>query len=590
LKRLLFCLLVFFTLGVTPGQSQSCQSCVLVTDPSASQAFSAGNGAAVNLNNCGLHVDSSSSTALSVIGGATVKASSIQVVGGYSINNGGSATPTPVTGASVAADPFATIPAPAIGTCLSHPDYTQWGQTGSYEVYPGTYCGGLAVSKRGDGTFQSGCLHHQWRRNPVWERQCQRNGRHVLHHWQQLHQQPVSHDQQRNVGKPVGADLGTYQGILFLQDRTISNTALGSSFGGGASMALVGALDFPTTTLTFNNGATSTANVAIVARTISLQGGVGVKLNSSSPVLPGVSVTVTPATAVLYGGQTQQFTSAVANGCTPGVTWTVSPATGAGTISAAGLYTAPATITAQQTVTITAKSTADTTKSGHGDGDARTAGYGGSESDDGDAEWGSDAAVHGDGGEYDELSGGVECQSGDGSGHDQRQRALHGTSQHHHAADGNNHGHQPGGHDEVGDGNGDVGAAGSYADVQSGGGGNPGGDDGDDHERDGGSVDQLHDQRDDAEPNRWGSIAGDRDSERGGDDRSHRLQERDEQQRGGDGGVHDGRGGSYADVQSGGGGDPGGHDGDDHERDSGSVDQLHDQRDDASQPVGRPRR
>jgi len=32
---------------------------------------------------------------------------------------------------------------------------------------------------------------------------------------------------------------------------------------------------------------------------------------------------------------------------------------------------------------------------GHGDGDARTAGYGGSESDDGDAEWGSDAAVHG---------------------------------------------------------------------------------------------------------------------------------------------------------------------------------------------------
>jgi len=78
LKRLLFCLLVFFTLGVTPAQSQSCQSCVLVTDPSASQAFSAGNGAAVNLNSCGLHVDSSSSTALSVTGGAKVKASSIR--------------------------------------------------------------------------------------------------------------------------------------------------------------------------------------------------------------------------------------------------------------------------------------------------------------------------------------------------------------------------------------------------------------------------------------------------------------------------------------------------------------------------------
>jgi len=72
LKRLLLCLLVVFALGVMPVQSQSCQFCVLVTDPH--EAFSAGNGAAVNLNNCGLHVDSSSSTALLVTGGATVKA------------------------------------------------------------------------------------------------------------------------------------------------------------------------------------------------------------------------------------------------------------------------------------------------------------------------------------------------------------------------------------------------------------------------------------------------------------------------------------------------------------------------------------
>jgi len=363
LKRPLFCLLVFFTLGVTPAQSQSCQSCVLVTDPSASQAFSAGNGAAVNLNSCGLHVDSNSSTALSVTGGASVKASSIQVVGGYSINNGGSATPTPVTGASVVADPFATIPAPSIGTCLSHPDYTQWGQTGSYEVYPGTYCGGLAVSNGVTAHFNPGVYiidggGIQFGSGTV-------SGTGVTFYitgssFTNNQLVTINNGMSVNLSAPTSA---TYQGILFLQDRTISNTALGSSFGGGASMALTGALDFPTTSLTFNNGATSTANVAIIARTISLQGGVGVKLNSSSPVLPAVSVTVMPLTAVLYGGQTQQFTAAVANGCTAGVTWTVSPATGAGTISAAGLYTAPATITAQQTVTITATSTADTTKS-----------------------------------------------------------------------------------------------------------------------------------------------------------------------------------------------------------------------------------
>ena len=156
LRSLLVCLFVVFTLGVTPGQAQSCQSCVLVTDPQASQAFSAGNGAAVNLNNCGLYVDSNSSTAMSVTGGAAVNASSIQVVGGYSINNGGSATPTPVTGAPTTADPFATVPAPSIGTCLSHPDYTQWGQTGSYELYPGTYCGGLTISNGVTAHFNPG--------------------------------------------------------------------------------------------------------------------------------------------------------------------------------------------------------------------------------------------------------------------------------------------------------------------------------------------------------------------------------------------------------------------------------------------------
>jgi len=61
-----------------------------------------------------------------------------------------------VTGALAAADPFAKVPAPSIGTCLSHPDYTQWGQTGSYEVYPGTYCGGLTVSNGVTAHFNPG--------------------------------------------------------------------------------------------------------------------------------------------------------------------------------------------------------------------------------------------------------------------------------------------------------------------------------------------------------------------------------------------------------------------------------------------------
>jgi len=41
------------------------------------------------------------------------------------------------------------------------------------------------------------------------------------------------------------------------------------------------------------------------------------------------------------------------------MTWSINPA-GVGTMSASGLYTAPATIATEQTVTVTATSVADT--------------------------------------------------------------------------------------------------------------------------------------------------------------------------------------------------------------------------------------
>jgi hypothetical protein len=78
-------------------------------------------------------------------------------------------------------------------------------------------------------------------------------------------------------------------------------------------------------------------------------------------LMPPVSVSLAPTTITLRGGGTQQFTATVANTSNHAVSWWVSPS-GAGTIGATGLYTAPASITAQQTVTITAVSQADNTQ------------------------------------------------------------------------------------------------------------------------------------------------------------------------------------------------------------------------------------
>src|SRR5215813_12009293 len=82
------------------------------------------------------------------------------------------------------------------------------------------------------------------------------------------------------------------------------------------------------------------------------------------------SVTVTPSTVSVVVGQTQQLAADVRGTGTfsHAVTWAVNNVTGGnatvGTISATGLYTAPATIPSPNPVTVTAVSVADSTKSG----------------------------------------------------------------------------------------------------------------------------------------------------------------------------------------------------------------------------------
>ena len=83
---------------------------------------------------------------------------------------------------------------------------------------------------------------------------------------------------------------------------------------------------------------------------------------------PSIVVSVTPATASVQTGATQSFTATVTNTTNTAVTWQINGITGGnttvGTISAAGLYTAPATVPSPATVTVGAVSMADPTRSG----------------------------------------------------------------------------------------------------------------------------------------------------------------------------------------------------------------------------------
>ena len=98
--------------------------------------------------------------------------------------------------------------------------------------------------------------------------------------------------------------------------------------------------------------------LALVAFTVAVMiGNVACGGSSTASPLPVVSVSLTPTTATITSGASQQFTATVTGSSNTAVTWT---ATG-GTVSASGLFTD--TVTATTTVTVTATSVADTTKS-----------------------------------------------------------------------------------------------------------------------------------------------------------------------------------------------------------------------------------
>lgn len=97
--------------------------------------------------------------------------------------------------------------------------------------------------------------------------------------------------------------------------------------------------------------ATSAADTSKVATA-------SVTLNPSAPV---VNISLSPSTVSLLQGQSQQFSASVTGSSNTSVNWSLSPQVG--TLSASGLYTAPATVSSPQTVVVTATSAADSSKS-----------------------------------------------------------------------------------------------------------------------------------------------------------------------------------------------------------------------------------
>jgi PKD repeat protein len=119
-------------------------------------------------------------------------------------------------------------------------------------------------------------------------------------------------------------------------------------FGDGTTSTAV------TATHTYNTAGTFPVNLSVTDN-LQLTSSASSTVTVSAP--PPISVTVSPASATVFSGSTQPFTATVANTTNQAITWTAT----AGTISAAGLFTAPV-VSTNTTVTVTASSVADPSK------------------------------------------------------------------------------------------------------------------------------------------------------------------------------------------------------------------------------------
>jgi len=250
-------------------------ACIYVLDPAAQNAFQISNAATLVASGCGIIVDSSNSEAASIVGGASVTASAIDIVGGVAINNGGSASPAPVTGVTAVTDPFALLPSLSPGSCASHP--TMYNAPSNTTLSPGTYCGGITVSNGATGvTFGSGEYIIDGG-GVTFGGGVTVSGSGVMFYLTGTDATYASVTIANGVTATFTAPAsGTYQGILFFQDRSITSSS-NATFAGGATMLLTGSLYFPTTDVSFSNGTNTTVTTAIVADEVSFVGGSTVK-------------------------------------------------------------------------------------------------------------------------------------------------------------------------------------------------------------------------------------------------------------------------------------------------------------------------
>ncbi|HWK95893.1 MAG TPA: pilus assembly protein TadG-related protein [Pseudolabrys sp.] len=265
-----------------PGGGGS--ACVLQLLSTNITGVSLSNGATVNLAQCGLDANATSSSAVSVIGGATLNTQFVSTSGRTSVSQGGAinATNGIKTNQPAVADPYASVPAPSYSGCNFNNKSFGHSATRQY-ASPGVYCNGLAFTNDALVTMNPGVyIIDRGSFNVGGAVQLTGTGVTIY-----LTKSTGSSYATVSIGNGATVTLsaptsGTYAGLTFFGDRK-ATTSTTSSFGGGATLSITGALYFPSQTVSFNNGISNPSGCTqLIAGQIQFTGGAQFKNNCAN--------------------------------------------------------------------------------------------------------------------------------------------------------------------------------------------------------------------------------------------------------------------------------------------------------------------
>jgi Flp pilus assembly protein TadG len=259
-------------------------NCIYVLNPSASGAFSA-NGNVTVASGCGLLVNSNSSSGLTAVGNVTITAPTIGVVGNYTATGGASLTPTPKIGVITASDPLAYVPAPTVGSC-AHNNFKLTGTSGSvsspYQLYAGTYCGGISVNGNAWLHFNAGTYVLAGGGMSISSNTTMTGAGVTFYNTTGSGGYgaiTLGGSATVNLSAPTS---GALAGILFFQDRSIPGSAAGSTITGNSSSTFDGAIYFATTALSFGGNSSTSGYSIVVANQLTVSGNASIGNNYSS--------------------------------------------------------------------------------------------------------------------------------------------------------------------------------------------------------------------------------------------------------------------------------------------------------------------